>query len=316
MTGIALCCHVGRFSQLNRPLPDAKKILLIDDDLSIASLVAVLVSGFRRGPFVVEHADDYERGLQRLLSGEYALCLLDYHLGERNGLELLREAKAAHCPTPIILLTGSGNEETDLAAMAGGAADYLEKTEITRHGLERAVCYALEMDGVMAQLRELATHDKLTGAVNRREFDRRLQEEWQRCTGFQRPLALVMIDLDRFKQINDQHGHPVGDEVLRHVAHVLKTNLRPVDCLARYGGDEFALIMVETDHARATATADRLSSLLAVTPCVLPERRLTISIRLSTGVATAPGAADSPAALIAAADAAMYAAKRERATAR
>ena len=298
------------------PLPDAKKILLIDDDPSIASLVALLVSGFRRGPFVLEHADNYEGGLQRLLSGDYALCLLDYHLGTRNGLELLREAKAANCPTPIILLTGSGSEDTDLAAMAGGAADYLEKTEVTRHGLERAVCYVLEMDGVMAQLRELATHDKLTGAVNRREFDRRLQEEWQRCTGFQRPLALVMLDLDRFKQINDQHGHPVGDEVLRHVAHVLQANIRPVDCLARYGGDEFALIMVETDHARASAIAGRLRTLLATTPCVVPEKHLTIAISLSIGVATAPGEADSPGALIAAADAAMYSAKRERAAGR
>jgi two-component system, cell cycle response regulator len=135
----------------------------------------------------LEHADDYDRGLQRLLGGGYALCLLDYHLGDRNGLELLREAKAANCPTPIILLTGSGNEETDLAAMEGGAADYVEKTEVTRHGLERAVCYALEMDSVMAQLRDLATHDKLTGTVNRREFDRRLQEEWQRSVRFQRP---------------------------------------------------------------------------------------------------------------------------------
>ncbi len=291
----------------------AKKILLIDDDPSIASLIALLVSGFRRGPFVLEHADEYDAGLQRLLSGDYALCLLDYHLGTQTGLELLRAAKAQNCPTPIILLTGSGTEETDLAAMEAGAADYLEKTEVTRHGLERAVCYALEMASVMGQLRELATHDKLTGTVNRREFDRRLQEEWQRCAGFQRPLALVMIDLDHFKQINDHHGHPVGDEVLRHVARVLMTHIRPVDCLARYGGDEFALIMVETDLARATAVAARLRTLLADTPCVVPEKRLSIEIKISTGVAAVPGEADSPAALIAAADAALYAAKRERA---
>jgi diguanylate cyclase (GGDEF)-like protein len=290
---------------------DAKKILLIDDDPAIASLIALLVSGFRRGPFVLEHADDYAGGLRRLLSGGYALCLLDYHLGPRDGLELLREAKAANCATPIILLTGSGNEETDLAAMASGAADYLEKTEVTRHGLERTVCYALEMADAMAQLRELATRDKLTGTLNRREFDRRLQEEWHRYASFQRPLALVMLDLDRFKQINDTHGHPIGDEVLRHVAHVLLTNVRPVDCLARYGGDEFALIMVETDRARASATANRLRTLLANTPCLLPANQLMLGIRMSAGVATATAGMDAPAMLIAAADAALYAAKRD-----
>jgi diguanylate cyclase (GGDEF)-like protein len=129
-------------------------------------------------------------------------------------------------------------------------------------------------------------------------------------------LSLMMFDLDRFKPINDRHGHPVGDEVLRHVARVLGENIRSVDCLARYGGDEFALIMVETDHANAIATANRLSSLLAATPCVVPQQQLTIAISLSAGVATVPGEAGSPTALIAAADAAMYAAKRERAAGR
>lgn len=288
----------------------ARKILIIDDDPAVADLVSQLVARFRRGPFVVTHASEYESGLQSLLSGEYALCLLDYNLGSRNGLELLREAKAANCLTPVILLTGNGSEETDLAALEIGAADYLEKINLTRYTLERAVYYALEMARVVAQLRELATRDELTGALNRREFDRRLGEECQRSASFRRPLALVMIDLNRFKQINDQHGHPVGDEVLRHVARLLTSHVRPVDCLARYGGDEFALIMVETDRDHATAAAARLRQLLAGNPCPVPAKRLMLAVQISTGVASTPNDADSADALLAAADAALYAAKR------
>jgi diguanylate cyclase (GGDEF)-like protein len=187
----------------------------------------------------------------------------------------------------------------------------MEKSDITLPGLERAVCYALEMAGVMAQLQEMASHDKLTGVLNRREFDHRLQEEWQRSTRFQRPLALVMLDLDHFKEINDTHGHQTGDDVLRHVAGVVAAQVRPVDCLARYGGDEFALIMVETDRQGAFATATQLHALLAATPCLLPAQQLAFRVEISAGVASWPEQADSLPGLIAAADAALYAAKRQ-----
>lgn len=288
-----------------------RKILLIDDDPGIAGMISLLVSGFRRGPFVLEHVADYDSGLQSLMSGAYALCLLDYHLGSRDGLELLREAKALRCPVPVILLTGSGHEETDMAAMDRGAADYLEKGELTMAGLERAVCYALEMAAAMAQLQEMATHDKLTGAVNRREFDRRLQEECQRSLRFGRPLALVMFDLDHFKQINDSHGHPVGDEMLRHVSRLVQGHIRQVDCLARYGGDEFAIIMLETDRRGAHAAALLLHKLLGSTPCPVPAKQLSLRTEISVGVAALPEDADSTTSLTAAADAALYAAKRQ-----
>ncbi len=287
----------------------AKKILLIDDDPVMADLVSQLVAAFRRGPFVLEYASDYAGGLRCLLSGAYALCLLDYQLGTRDGLELLREAKAQHCTTPVILLTGSAREETDLAAMECGAIDFMEKTELTLRGLERAVCYALETAGALTQLREASNCDKLTNIVNRREFDRRLEEEWQRSLRFQRPLALLMVDLDRFKEINDTHGHQVGDKVLRHVADQLSGQIRKEDCLARYGGDEFALILVETDHDSAHAIAVRLHTQLGSTPCLVPEKNLAIGIEVSIGVATGPKDSMELAELVSAADTALYAAK-------
>ena len=120
------------------------KILLIDDDPLIAQLVGMIVAVFQEDAYTLEHVPDYAGGLKRLLSGNYALCLLDYHLGEGDGLELLREAKSQHCPTPIILLTGDSREETDLAAMEGGAADFINKRDLKPEALEKSVSYAIK----------------------------------------------------------------------------------------------------------------------------------------------------------------------------
>jgi diguanylate cyclase (GGDEF)-like protein len=291
-------------------MPSPQKILLIDDDATIAEMIGFMVTAFRRGPFVVEHRANYASGLQSLLTGDYVLCLLDYHLGERDGLELLREAKAQHCPTPVILLTGGSREETDLAAMDSGAVDFMDKVELNPRGLERAVYYALKMSAALAQLRDQAAHDELTRVLNRREFDRRLNEEWQRALRFGRPLSLVTMDLNRFKQINDTHGHPVGDEVLRHVAQLLSGQIRQVDCLARYGGDEFALLLVETDLSSARAVATRLRALVAATPCRIESKQLVVDVGISVGVAAWPDCAEKLPALLAAADADLYESKR------
>jgi len=128
-----------------------QKLLLIDDDPLVAQLIGMLVATFRNSTFTLEHAPDYATGLQRLLAGNHALCLLDYRLGDGDGLQLLREAKAQDCPTPIILITGDTREETDLAAMEGGAADFINKGDIKPDLLERAIDYAIKT----AQAREL-----------------------------------------------------------------------------------------------------------------------------------------------------------------
>lgn len=130
-----------------------QKILLIDDDPLIAQLVGMLVAAFRGDSFTVEHVPDYDNGLKRLLSGSHALCLLDYHLGAGDGLQLLREAKSQNCLTPVILLTGDSREETDLAAMEGGAADFINKRDLKPDTFERSVQYAIKTAQALAALR-------------------------------------------------------------------------------------------------------------------------------------------------------------------
>ncbi len=286
-----------------------RKLLLIDDDRVQQRLMQQLVKNFRSGPFELDGAFSYEDGLGKLKSGKYAACLLDYRLGDRDGLALLREARIDGCETPVIVLTADDSEEVDIAAMEAGAADYLVKGGLTPRLLERALRYALKLDETLAQLRELAQRDELTKVLNRREFQRILDEEWDRSVRFKRPFSLVMVDIDHFKRINDTHGHQTGDEVLRHVASLLAGQVRNVDRVARYGGEEFAIIMVETERKNAVDGVKRLALLLAEAPCIV-NRELTIEVTLSAGVASGQADANSAIELVAAADRALYAAKK------
>ena len=287
-----------------------RKILLIDDDRQQQHLTQGLVTSFRSGPFELESAATYELGLKKLLSGKYAVCLLDYRLDAGDGLALLREARIGGCETPVIILTADDSEEVDIAAMEAGAVDYLVKATINTRILERSLRYALKLGETLSQLRQLAQRDELTRLLNRREFQRILEEEWDRSVRFKRPFTLVMVDIDHFKRINDTHGHQIGDEVLRHVASLLAGQVRTVDRVARYGGEEFALMMVETNARNATENIQRLGVLLAETPCVITGSELTIEVTLSAGVAASPDDATSATDLVAAADRALYAAKK------
>jgi len=286
-----------------------RKLLLIDDDERQQRLVQMHLDKFRREKFELDYAPTYEAGLQKLMGGSHTVCLLDYHLDDRDGLDLLREAQAAGCEVPVIILTAEEGNDVDIAAMEAGAVDYLVKNSLNSRQLERAISYALKLSGTLAQLRLLAQRDGLTGLHNRREFQRILQEEWDRSVRFKRPFSLVMVDIDHFKKINDQHGHQIGDEVLRHVASLLAGQVRNVDRVARYGGEEFAVMMIETDRKSAVEGMQRLGLLLAETPCYVQQNDLTLPVTLSAGVATSLSDAGSASELVAAADKALYAAK-------
>ncbi|SDR67503.1 diguanylate cyclase [Opitutus sp. GAS368] len=290
--------------------PKVRRILLIDDDRLQQRLMQGLVQNFRGGAFELDGAQTYAEGLKKLLSGKYAVCLLDYRLDAQDGLALLREARIAGGETPVIILTADDSEEVDIAAMEAGAVDYLVKATINPRLLERSIRYALKLGETLAQLRQLAQRDELTRLLNRREFSRILNEEWDRSVRFKRPFALVMVDIDHFKKINDTHGHQVGDEVLRHVASLLAGQVRTVDRVARYGGEEFALIMIETDGKNAAEHIKRLGVLLAETPCFVESKNLTVEVTLSAGVATSIGDATSATDLVGVADKALYAAKK------
>jgi len=163
-----------------------------------------------------------------------------------------------------------------------------------------------EIETSSAQLKEFSFKDEVTGLYNRRFFSIRLEEEVSRYRRFDHPVSVVLMDLDRFKAVNDELGHGAGDETLRGFADILLKNSRGINVICRYGGDEFAVLLVETSKAGARRYADRIRD-------VLPAHRFAHGRRVtaSFGIASLPeDVAPSPDQLIRAADEALYAAKR------
>jgi diguanylate cyclase (GGDEF)-like protein len=284
------------------------RVLVIDDDRLQFRLVQQHVKNFKRGSYELEWAETYEEGLAKILSGAFDVCLLDYRLGERDGLQLIREAARTGSRTPIVFLTAEASDNIDVQAMEAGALDYLVKGEITPGSLERSLRYALKLGETLDALRRLATHDPLTGLLNRREFDRIIAEEEERARRFRNTLSLVIVDLDHFKAVNDAHGHAAGDAVLQEAARRLTGVIRTVDRAARLGGEEFGLILPQTDRAPALEVARRAIAAVGAAPVASPDG-LSLAVTASAGVAEMPSDASDAAGLFRAADKALYAAK-------
>lgn len=200
-------------------------------------------------------------------------------------------------------------------ARAFGAGDFSYRVQLEGHDeLGRLASafntMAAELEKTHQALRETSIRDSLTGLYNRREFDRLLRDELKRCNRYRHPLSLLMLDLDHFKAINDGHGHPVGDTVLREVAHIIKHEVRDSEeMVARYGGEEFVVIMPETDKLGAAVLAERIRAAVAAYTFSGDESH-PLNVAVSIGLAGFPNDADSSEKLIAAADHALYAAKR------
>ncbi|MBP7338855.1 GGDEF domain-containing protein [Niveispirillum sp.] len=172
--------------------------------------------------------------------------------------------------------------------------------------LERTARYGFQLE---LKLEEQAHIDPLTGIANRRRLEDRAREEVERARRFNRPLSLMIMDLDHFKGINDRHGHPFGDKVLRALAALGRANLRQTDLFARVGGEEFVVLMPETTAEAAAQLAERLRTLLSATP--VTEGEISLTATISIGIATHGADAPTVEALMTLADKALYAAKAQ-----
>jgi len=290
-------------------------VLLVDDDESTAILVRSLLGKLKPSRYILEWRGTAADGLAALMGERWDACLLDYHIGDETGFDVLRTALQHNVTTPIIMFTSGAGTDVDLASVRAGAADYLLKTELSPSLLSRTIRYAIERSRLLNEMRSLARHDHLTGLLTRREMDRVLDEELVRSHRYGHPLALILIDLDHFKQVNDTYGHVSGDAALRGVAGVVGHCARDTDRAARYGGDELAVLLPETDHVGACVLAERIRAKVASVGIAPPPDASvatgTIPLTLSIGVAALPGStACTPSEFIARADAALYQAKR------
>jgi diguanylate cyclase (GGDEF)-like protein len=293
-------------------------VLLIDDDedefIITRDLFAELGDAYR-----LSWINSFERGMGELLKGGYGVCLLDFHLGAQNGIEFLAEASARNCPIPIILLTGQGDYEVDLAAMKAGASDYLDKRLLSAPVLERSIRYALERKRTEERIKFLAYYDQLTHLPNRTLFYDRLKTAFASARRHGRLCAVMFLDIDNFKRINDTLGHSLGDRLIQEVARRLLKCIRKedtvahddfnamLDTVARLGGDEFTILLNEIKEAgNASVVAERIRHVL-YSPLVLEENEINVTV--SIGIAIFPTDGDDIETVVKNADIAMYKSK-------
>lgn len=297
------------------------RILVVDDDEDDFVVTRDLLSEIGGRTIETDWASTYSDGLRSLCANSHDVYLLDYRLGEKNGVELLKEAVAEGCCKPVILLTGQGDRELDLQAMEAGASDYLVKGQIDASLLERSIRYAIGHKQSEQQIKQMAYYDHLTNLPNRVLFQERLRQGISLAHRYERTSVVLFLDLDNFKRINDTLGHRVGDMLLQGVAERLRDSVRKSDAItrtrsddpdatiARIGGDEFILLLTEINQPEdAARVAQRIIEGLN-RPFVLDGNEVVVTA--SIGIALFPDDGEDMDTLLKNADIAMYHAKEQ-----
>ncbi|HVZ14364.1 MAG TPA: EAL domain-containing protein [Bauldia sp.] len=236
--------------------------------------------------------------------------LLDLDLPDALGLEGLRAMRSAAPAVPIIVLTGLSDLKIASEALQNGAGDYLEKGEVQPRLLLRAIRYAIERRKSETELLRLASTDSLTGLLNRRAFFEQLESGLVHARRSELSCAVILFDVDHFKEINDVFGHKTGDRVLCEVARHLREQLRETDYIARIGGDEFAILATNLRSASAAMEiAEKISRVIG-SIVELDDMRLDVSI--SVGISVFPNDDSGADVLLSHADLAMYKSKASR----
>jgi diguanylate cyclase (GGDEF)-like protein len=285
-----------------------ESLLIVDDDRFVhEALESALQGRLDR----ILHAYEPEEGLRLAIEARPDVILLDVNLPRMDGLKLCRHLKETPSvrDVPILFLTVEANVQRLARALEMGATDYIRKP-VDPIELRARVEAALRLGRMIGLLRDQAWIDPLTGLKNRAALDDALDAAAAAYERVEQPAALLLIDLDGFKQVNDEYGHGVGDELLRGVGAAIRARCRPYDTPARYGGDEFAIVFTQTEGEGARIAAERV--IAAIREVAPAGGRGAVRARCSAGlVSTQTG--DEPfvaADLVKVADEALYAAKR------
>jgi len=258
------------------------KVLLVESDESYADALRGDLDETQRDSLQVEHAGELSQALAKLSQGGFDVVLLSLDLDDSQGMVTYDRAYAFAPDVPIIVLTQEPDEEAAVAAVQGGAQDYLVKPEITAAMLVRAVRYAIERHRLFSALRSLSLVDDLTGLYNRRGFSDLGEQYLKLARRSGRGITMVYLDLDRFKTINDSLGHHVGDRALRKVADILRATFRRADIVARLGGDEFGILALQASNENSELLVERLRERIDEFNASSPEPyQLSVSIGMA-----------------------------------
>jgi diguanylate cyclase (GGDEF)-like protein len=300
-------------NHLEAPGPEAAVLVIDPDPASAAALRPVLADAGLAGR--VDEASSLAEGLDALARGPYLLVLLALATGDAEGVESLARIRAIDPEVPVVLTSDVDDRNLAHAALRRGAQDFALKEDLVGRAAVRILGHAVERQRILLELQEarrreqyLATHDPLTGVPNRTLFYDRLGQALAAADRYRTTLAVLFVDLDGFKEVNDELGHEAGDELLCEVARRVSGLVRKSDTVARVGGDEFTVVLSQIGKAEDAARVARnlLERLSVPVRLAGQERRVAASI----GIAVHPGDGEAADTLVRNADAAMYAAKR------
>lgn len=294
----------------NEPVP---KVLLIDEDNHSSTRIASML----RGAFHVDVEDDPQAGFFRAAEGSYECVLVGTGFSAYDPLRLCSQLRALDRTRllPIILIADEGEDERIARALELAVNDYVVRVVDRQELIARLRTqlrrkrYNDRLRSSVTETMEMAVTDPLTGLHNRRYLENHLQTLFERAVSRRRPLSVMMADIDSFKSINDRWGHDGGDDVLREFADRLRRNIRGIDLICRYGGEEFVVVMPDTTLGVAEKVAERLRVEIAGEPFAVDGGANAIAVTTSLGVAELHRSSDTAAALMKRADLALYEAK-------
>ena len=287
---------------------EAPAILLIEDDERGYTRTRALLRESFGDQLKLDWVRVWDETHAAIQEEAHDIYLVDYQLGRRDGVDLISAMSKIRFAAPFIVLTDNDCQEVDAEAMKSGAADYLVKSEITAPLLARAIRYAIERKRVERRLTFLAECDTLTGLANRAVFHSRLADAIAQAHRNDSVMAVLLLDLDQFKDVNDTLGHPVGDLLIQQAAKRLSQCTRASDTVARLGGDEFAVVATNLAQTEdITVLARKISEDLAE-PFDLDGN--LISTSASIGNTVYPLDNGDPHQILKHADLALYQAKR------
>ncbi len=293
----------------------AGRILIVDDRPET-------VAWFRAGlePLnTVSAVDSFEETLVRVRGGDFDLVVVSLGLRGFDGLRLCSQLRSIPegRNVPILVIISEGDRRKLTQALEMGVNDYLtrpvDKNELiarVRTQL-RKKHYADRLRHNMQLSLEMAITDQLTGLHNRRYMSRHLDTLIENAKKSEKPIAFLIMDIDHFKAVNDTYGHDVGDEVLKEFAKRISANIRGIDLACRYGGEEFVVVMPDTDMQLAFSIAERLRGSVEKSKFSISCAPNKLAITVSIGIAGSEGSNDTAQALLHRADQALYRAKRE-----
>ena len=286
--------------------PAFERVLLIGASPALRRAGRVLSSSLSVGSLTL--AESLEDALTLLSEASYDVALTELCLPDACGLDAVVKIRQHSTQTPIVVLSSHEDQALGDQALHAGAQDVLLEREIEQSALLRCMRHARQRQRAQCHLYHGALHDELTSLAKRTLLNQRIANALARSRRIGNTFALIYVDLDHFKRINDTHGHDVGDAVLVAVSGRLKSAVREYDTVARLGGDEFAILLdTLDDEAEAETVARRVLSSLAP-PVRVAEQELAVTA--SMGISVFPAGGDAADALLRSADRAMYRAKR------